>query len=62
MFKEHVKSVTFETRIWLKRPGHIAIASNEAGFISTVSNDPKSKRYHPNLYQKLAKVLEARGP
>ncbi|MYF93586.1 MAG: hypothetical protein F4047_10975 [Caldilineaceae bacterium SB0670_bin_27] len=51
------KSVHFETRIWLKHDGRIAIASNDAGFISTVSNDPKSKRYHPHLFRKLAAVL-----
>lgn len=28
---------------------------------STVSNDPGSKRYHPNLYRKLAKVLREAG-
>ena len=54
-----VRSVEFKTRIWMKRPGRIAIAG--AGFISTVSNDPKSKRYHPNLYKKLERVLRDRS-
>ncbi len=53
-------SVEFNARIWRKDPGRIAIASPEAGFISTVSNDPKSKRYHPNLYKKLDKILNDR--
>lgn len=51
------KSVAVEVRIWMKREGHIAIASTKENFISTVSNDPTSKRYHPNLYKKLARVL-----
>ena len=49
------RSVKFATRVWWKRPGRIAIAGK--GFISTVSNDPSSKRFHPNLYKKLEKVL-----
>ena len=55
------KSVVFLARIWLKRPGRIAISSKEAGFISTVSNDRKSKRYHPDLCRKLARVLRDLG-
>lgn len=55
------KSVVVSVRIWMKGPDRIGIASREAGFISTVSNDPKSKRYHPNLYKKLEKVLRDRG-
>lgn len=58
---DYNKSVVVATRIWIKKPGRIAIASREAGFISTVSNDPKSKRYHPNPYRKLEKVLHDRG-
>ena len=40
--------------------GHIHIAAKGA-FISTVSNDPKSKRYHPNLFRKLAATLRDAG-
>lgn len=56
------KSVTIEVNIWFKKPGRIAIASNKDGFISSVSNDPKSKRFHPNLYKKLEKVLQGQKP
>lgn len=55
------KSVTIEARIWLREPGRIAIASPKSGFISTVSNNPTSKRFHPKLYKKLEKVLRDRG-
>lgn len=56
-----MKSVTAQVSIWMKPNGHIAIASQKEDFISTVSNDPDSKRYHPNLYRKLAKVLRENG-
>lgn len=39
----------------------IHLASSEAGIISTVSNDPKSKRYHPNLFRKLRRILIDKG-
>lgn len=45
--------------VWFnEKSGHIHLASPGLGkFISTVSNDPKSKRYHPDIYRKLARVL-----
>ena len=36
-------------------------AKNVEGFHTTVSNDPESKRGHPNLFGKLAKVLKDAG-
>jgi hypothetical protein len=46
------KSVRLDVNIWFnERTGHIHIAAANA-FISTVSNDPASKRYHPNLFRK----------
>lgn len=45
---------------WNEASGYIHIAAKDA-FISTVSNDPKSKRYHPNLYKKLSKALADAG-
>ena len=42
-------------------PACIGIASREVGFISTVSSDPKSKRFHPNLYKKLEEILQDHG-
>ena len=55
------KSVACEVRIWMKPSGKIAVACRKEGFISTVSNDPNSKRFHPNLYSKLAEVLRNHG-
>jgi len=56
-----MKSVKLEVRVWFDpKSGHIKIAGRGLT-ASTVSNDPKSKRYHPNLYSKLAKVLETSG-
>jgi hypothetical protein len=47
--------------IWFNEAnGHIHIAAKDT-FISTVSNDPKSKRYHPNLFRKLAATLRDAG-
>jgi len=56
-----MKSVQLEVRVWFDPVSrHIKIAGSGLT-ASTVSNDPKSKRYHPNLYRKLAKVLEDAG-
>jgi len=41
--------------------GMTHLASNGAGVISAVSNEPKSKRYHPNLFRKLRRVLVDAG-
>ena len=54
---ERSKTAKLDVGIWFNQAsGHIHIAAKNA-FISTVSNDPSSKRYHPNLYRKLAKAL-----
>ncbi|MBY0284783.1 MAG: hypothetical protein K2W81_12580 [Sphingomonas sp.] len=51
------KTVRLNVGIWFNdRTGQIHIAA-KGQFISTVSADPKSKRYHPNLYRKLAATL-----
>ena len=51
------KTVRLDVGIWFNdQTGQIHIAA-KGKFISTVSGDPKSKRYHPNLYDKLAAVL-----
>ncbi|MGD9510376.1 MAG: hypothetical protein AB7I59_22660 [Geminicoccaceae bacterium] len=49
-----------EFRVWFD-PGsrHIKLAGG--GLISTVCDDQDSKRYHPNLYRKLAKLLRESG-
>lgn len=55
------RAVYLEVGIWLnEKSGHIHIASRDRRFRhSTVSNNPGSKRYHPNLYGKLRAVLQA---
>jgi hypothetical protein len=56
-----VKSVKLEVRVWFdEKSRHIKIAG-QGLTASTVSDDPKSKRYHPNLYRKLSKVLSEAG-
>ncbi len=49
--------------IWYQRKtGHIHLSVPESSwFVTTVSNDPSSKRYHPNLFQKLARYLAEQG-
>ena len=56
-------SVYMEVGIWWnKAQGHIHLtAKNVDGFHTTVSNDTTSKRGHPNLFRKLAKVLRDAG-
>jgi hypothetical protein len=56
-----MKSVKLEVRVWFDPTSkHIKIAGTGLS-ASTVSDDPNSKRYHPNLYRKLARVLEEAG-
>ena len=51
------KSVRLEVRVWYdEKTRHIKLAGKGLT-ASTVSNDPGSVRYHPNLYGKLSKVL-----
>lgn len=55
------KTIRLDVGVWFnERTGHIHVAAHDA-FISTVSNDPNSKRYHPNLFRKLAKCLKEAG-
>ena len=54
------RTARFEMGAWFnERTGHIHLAAKD-GFISTVSNDPQSRRYHPNLYRKLTQALKER--
>jgi hypothetical protein len=55
------KSVRLEVRVWYdEKTRHIKLAGKGLT-ASTVSNDPGSVRYHPNLYGKLSKVLHSAG-
>ncbi|ALR21954.1 hypothetical protein ATN00_18295 [Sphingobium baderi] len=59
--RQEPKTVKLDVGIWFNEAsGHIHVAARGA-FISTVSNDPRSKRYHPNLYGKLAACLRDAG-
>ncbi len=56
------KSVPMEVRVWYgRKDGRIHLASKEHGWISTISDDPNSARYHRNLHRKLKKVLVDAG-
>lgn len=55
------KTARLDVGIWFNADtGHIHLAA-KGQFISTVSNDPKSKRFHANLYRKLGKALRDAG-
>lgn len=55
------KSIKLNLRIWYDdKSRHIKLAGPGLT-ASTVSNDPTSKRYHPNLYRKLARALREAG-
>jgi hypothetical protein len=55
------KTVRLDVGIWYdSKSRHIKISAKDA-FISTVSNDPDSKRFHLNLYKKLSKCLKDSG-
>ena len=57
------KSVYLELGIWYNEDdGHIHLTAKDVeGFHTTVNNDPGSKRCHPNLFSKLAKILKNAG-
>jgi hypothetical protein len=55
------KSISLDLRVWYdEKSRHIKLAGKGLT-ASTVSNDPLSKRYHPNLYRKLTKCLREAG-
>lgn len=57
------KSVYLEMGVWWdadQEQIHLT-AKNVEGFHTTVSGDPNSKRGHPNLFVKLAKLLRDQG-
>jgi hypothetical protein len=56
-----MKSIKLELRVWFDtKSAHINLAGPGLT-ASTVSNDPESARYHPNLYPKLARALREAG-
>jgi hypothetical protein len=57
------KTVYFEAGVWFdEEQGHIHLSiPADTKFHTTVSNDPTSKRYHPNLFKKLKMLLQEHG-
>lgn len=57
------KSIKLDITIWYREDdGCIRLQTkSHGGFISTVSNDPRSDRYHPELFKHLAKILKEAG-
>jgi hypothetical protein len=55
------KSVRLEVRVWYDEKTRRIKLADKGLTASTVSNDPGSVRYHPNLYGKLSKVLRDAG-
>ena len=56
------KTIYFQISVWYNEENdRIHISSGKTidseGFITTVNANPKSKRGHPNLFKKLAKLL-----
>lgn len=58
---EMPKSIQLNLRAWYDpKSRHIKLAGPGLT-ASTVSDDPASKRYHPNLFMKLARALREAG-
>lgn len=56
------KTVRVDLNIWYdEKDGHIHLASPGGGFITTVCDEPESKRRHTNLFWKLAACLKEAG-
>jgi hypothetical protein len=55
------KSVRLEVRAWYDEKTRRIKLAGKGLTASTVSNDPGSVRYHPNLYGKLSRVLRDVG-
>jgi hypothetical protein len=55
------KSINLELRVWYDERSRYIKLAGKGLTASTVSNDPASKRYHPNLFRKLATALRDAG-
>ncbi|TMJ18862.1 MAG: hypothetical protein E6G92_03275 [Alphaproteobacteria bacterium] len=55
------KSITLELRVWFDPVSKQIKLAGPGLTASTASNDPASRRYHPNLYRKLARCLRDAG-
>lgn len=56
-----LKTLRLDVGVWYNpSTGHIHVAAKDQ-FISTVSNNPDSKRFHLNLYRKLTRALVEAG-
>ena len=55
------RSIKLELRVWFDPVSEQIKLAGPGLTASTVSNDPASKRFHPNLYRKLATALRNEG-
>jgi hypothetical protein len=55
------KSLELTVRIWWDAKSRYIKIAGAGLTASTVSNDPSSKRYHPNLFKKLGSALKEAG-
>jgi len=55
------KSINMEFRVWYDEKSRYIKLAGDGLTASTVSNDPTSKRYHPNLFRKLGRALREAG-
>lgn len=55
------KSIKLTLRVWYDPKSRYIKLAGPGLTASTVSNDPTSKRFHPNLYRKLSAALRAQG-
>jgi hypothetical protein len=55
------KSIQLNLRAWYDPTSRQIKLAGPGLTTSTVSNDPASKRYHPNLYMKLTRALRDAG-
>jgi hypothetical protein len=55
------KSLELTIRIWWDPKARYIKLAGPGLTASTVSNDPTSKRFHPNLFKKLTRALRDAG-
>lgn len=55
------KTIRLDLSVWYDDKSHHIKLAGKGLTATTVSNDPKSKRYHANLYLKLARCLKEAG-
>ncbi|WP_027944974.1 hypothetical protein [Amycolatopsis taiwanensis] len=64
--KPNIRSVKIDSlNLWADDAGTIHMTTDDRdvkdGFHTYISNNPKSKRYHPSAYAQLARILRSFG-